>query len=43
MNNLLRISINNLGDKTFMIIKIEKELIRKSLLEDINKIIENNN
>ena len=32
-------SINNAGDKTFMIIKLEKESVKKAVLNDINKII----
>ena len=34
-------SINHAGNKTFMIIKIEKESVKKALLEDIDKIINN--
>ncbi len=32
-------SINSVGNKTFMIIKIEKESVRNTILNDINKII----
>ena len=36
---LLGTSINNAGDKTFMIIKLEKESVKKTLINDINEII----